>query len=398
MTINNPQVCQVVASINQDIGGPAYSVTHLAESLTDYQINSHLFTLDYSWHGQQLAVKNAKLHSLAASKIAKYFRGWQPQAFNYLDRLATNELAIIHNHGLWMFPNCYARKIATKHQLPLVISPRGMLESWSLKHSRAKKYLAWLLYERQNLTKATVFHATSSLELESIRKLGYQQPIALIPNGITLPQYSQSPAKDTLINLFPELAGKNWLLFLSRIHPKKGLEDLLLTWQKLSSQFPDWHLIIAGSDLIGYQQKLQELTQILNLTNRVTFTGMLSGETKASALNNADLFILPTYSENFGIAIAESLAHSVPVITTKNAPWQDLIQYDCGWWIDNNLSVLETTLTKALTLSKTERKLMGENGKKLVVNNYSWHSIAEQMSQVYHWILHKSEIPNCIYL
>lgn len=402
LTKNNiqldPQVCQVVASINKDVGGPAYSVTNLAQGLTRHQINSHLFTLDYYWHGKQVNVQNAKLHSLPASQTARYFRGWEPQAFNYLDQLATTQIDLIHNHGLWMFPNFYARRVATKHKLPLVISPRGMLESWSLKHSRSKKYLAWLLYEKQNLTKATVFHATSISEMESIRKLGYRQPIALIPNGVNLPQYWHQPSKDALTSLFPELADKKWLLFLSRIHPKKGLENLLLTWQNLALKFPDWHLIIAGSDLIGYQTKLKELTKKLNLNTRVTFTGMLSGETKASALSNSELFVLPTYSENFGIAIAESLAHGVPVITTINAPWQDLIKYNCGWWIDNNIRDLEMTLIKALTLSKIERKLMGENGKKLVERDYSWYSISEQMSQVYYWILQQRELPACIYL
>lgn len=297
-----------------------------------------------------------------------------------------------------MFPNLYARQAAKRNQLPLVISPRGMLEAWSLNRSQLQKRVAWCLYEKENLLNATAFHATSIDELHSIRRLGFTQPIALIPNGVSVPSLTQIPPRDALTRRFPELANKRWLLFLSRLHPKKGLDTLLRVWQTLHAQFPDWHLVIAGPDLIGYQANLIDLTVQLNLQHRVTFTGMLSGNDKAIALSHAQLMVLPSHSENFGIAIAEALAYAVPVITTKGTPWQDLHKYDCGWWIENNAQTLANTLIEAMQLSDWERRSKGQNGRQWMIEQYSWSAIAQSMSKVYQWILSGGNPPASVNL
>ncbi|BAZ01869.1 putative glycosyltransferase [Tolypothrix tenuis PCC 7101] len=396
--VDQISVCQVVASINENVGGPAYSVTNLAQALYQHNINSHLFTLDYQCHGKQILTTEVQVHSQKASKVAKYFRGFQPQASNYLFNLAAKDLDIIHNHGLWMFPNLYARQAAVINKINLVISPRGMLEPWSLNNSWYKKWLAWILYEKENLNCATAFHATSAEEVNSIRKLGYRQPIALIPNGINIPSLEEEFSRQILIDIFPKLADKKWLLFLSRVHPKKGLNHLIDVWQSLVNQFPDWHLIIAGPDLIGYQEKLELQVEQLNLKKKVTFTGMLSGQHKFSALSNADVFVLPTHSENFGIAVAESLAYGVPVITTKGAPWEDLQHYGCGWWIEDNQQALKVALVDAMQMSERQRQVMGLKGRDLVQAKYSWNSIAQEMANVYQWILGGGEPPTCVQL
>ncbi|WP_460207545.1 glycosyltransferase [Scytonema sp. NUACC21] len=394
--VQHIRVCQVVASINENIGGPAYSVSNLAQALSQQQICSHLFTLDYENHGKQIPITNVILHNYPATFLTRNLRGFQPKARLALQKLASTKLDIIHSHGLWMFPNLYARQVAISNHLPLLISPRGMLEAWSLRNSWFKKLPAWFLYENQNLKSATAFHATSYEEAESLRNLHFRQPIAVIPNGVNLPDLSNLPSRQVLINTFPELTEKKWLLFLSRIHPKKGLDNLLYSWQFLANQFPDWHLIIAGSDLIGYQAKLELLTAELKLKQQVTFTGMLTGQQKASALGNADLFVLPTHSENFGIAIAESLAYGVPVITTKEAPWQDLDRCECGWWIEDNQQALTVALAEAISLSSEQRQAMGLRGRNLVESKYSWNSIASQMANVYQWILGGNQPPNCV--
>ena len=253
------------------------------------------------------------------------------------------------------------------------------------------------MYEKQNLNSATLFHATSIAEMKSIRNLGYHQPIALIPNGVNLPDLSNHIDKEILTKQFPNLAGKKWLLFLSRIHPKKGLDNLLNIWQNIVNKFPDWHLIIAGSDFIGYQTKLENLVTQLNLEAKVTFAGMLSGEKKTCALSNADLFILPSHSENFGIAIAESLSYGVPVVTTKGTPWQDLITHDCGWWVEDNKEALKNALIKAMKLSNTQRQVMGKKGRILVEKQYSWCFVGKKMAEVYQWILSGGTTPNCVH-
>ena len=395
--LSQPQVCHVVASINTQTGGPALSVTRLAEALSTQQVSSHLFTLDYENLGDQIIPEGVNLHSYPATFLARHFRGFQSNASRELKHLAATNLDIIHNHGLWMFQNLYARQSAMVNKLPLVISPRGMLESWSLKRSQLKKIFAWHLYEKKNLSNATLFQATSTEEMQSIRSLGFKQPVALIHNGVDIPNLDEQPSAEVLIRLFPELENKRWLLFLSRMHPVKGLDNLLFAWQTLGSQFPDWHLLIAGSDLIGYQAKLESLTNKLGLRNRVSFTGMLEGEKKQAALANAELFVLPTHSENFGIAVAEALSYAVPVITTKKAPWQSLSTEKCGWWIEDDQQTLTITLAEAMQTSCAERKEMGLRGRALVENKFSWEQAAREMAAVYRWILAGGTPPDCVY-
>lgn len=391
------EVCHVIDSIDEYTGGSANSVINLSQALAQEKIDCHLFALDYQNCKSQSSLTGVKLHNYPATNLAKIFRGFDPKASRYLFDLASTKLDLIHNHGLWVFFNMYARQAAVSNRLPLIISPKGMLEPWALNYSRYKKCLAWYLYEQKNLNSATAFQATSVQEIQSIRRMGYKQPIALIAEGVSIPQLDQKPSKSFLEQLFPELINKKWLLFLSRIHPKKGLNNLLYVWQLLINKFPDWHLIIAGPDIIGHRAELELLTRELGLEKQVTFTGMLLGEIKTSALSNAELFILPTYSENFGIAIAESLAYGVPVITTKGAPWQDLSDYSCGWWIENNQQLLMNVLIEAMELSDLERQEMGMRGRAMVEKKYSWNYIAQEMSDLYDWILSGGNPPNFIH-
>jgi glycosyltransferase involved in cell wall biosynthesis len=186
------------------------------------------------------------------------------------------------------------------------------------------------------------------------------------------------------------------LVVLSRIHPKKGLDNLLRVWKELVGQFRDWHLVLAGSDLIGYQRELEHLILQLDLGGHVTFTGPLSGASKDAALGNAELFVLPSHSENFGIVVAESLGYSVPVITTRETPWKELESYRCGWWIEDDPAALKSALTEAMRLSPRERREMGLNGRSLVEQKYSWSRVAEEMVSVYEWIVAGGAVPDCI--
>lgn len=393
-----PQVCHVVASINTQTGGPARSVARLAEVLAGHDITSHLFTLDYAHLGEQVIPGGVCLHSHPATFVARHFRGLQAGAARQLAYLAATRLDVIHNHGLWMFPNLYARQSALANHLPLVISPRGMLDGWSLKNSRAKKVLAWHLYEKKNLVSASLFHATSVTEAQSIRALGFKQPIALIPNGVDIPRLAELPPKDLLVRSHPELAARHWLLFLSRIHPKKGLANLLIAWEKLSARFEDWQLLIAGPDLTGYRGELEALAESLRLTGRVSFTGMLEGEAKQCAFANAELFVLPTHSENFGMAVAEALSYGIPVVTTQRAPWQVLQDHECGWWIEDDREALTATLAEAMWTASAARREMGLRGRALAEEQFSWEKAAADMADVYRWLLGGGSPPPPLHL
>jgi glycosyltransferase involved in cell wall biosynthesis len=387
------RVCQVVANINRDVGGPAVTVPRLSEALTREGVACALVTLNYKQLGPQTEGTGYNLISVAGNYFTRLLRGCSP-TLNRRIKEESSKANIIHNHGLWMFPNLYARQSATRGRIPLVTSPRGMLEEWSLGRSRIKKLMAWNLFERANLRSAALFHATSEMEVRSLRKLGLHQPIAIIPNGVEIPDREANPDRKKLERKHPELAGKRWLLFLSRIHPKKGISELLWVWREIERDFSQWHLIVAGPDLDGYQSRIRR--EAFEIANRVTFAGMLSGSERETVLANSDLFVLPTHSENFGIAIAEALAFGLPVITTKGAPWQELTAHECGWWIDLGHAELMQSMKGALCLPKAELAAMGERGRALMARNYSWKQVAVQMKQSYEWLLGRNDMPGCI--
>jgi glycosyltransferase involved in cell wall biosynthesis len=390
------RVCHVVASINRDIGGPAISVPRLASALAARGVESHLATLDYPEHGPQTQVPGATLTSLPTTTLNRLGRGWSPAFHHALTALARQGLDVLHNHGLWMFPNHYARQVAVTAGVPLVISPRGMVEQWSLGRSRWKKWLVWHAYEKANLAHAAMFHATSHEEAASIRALGLRQPIAMIPNGIEIPEASAFGDRALLERKFPELRGRRWLLFLSRLHPKKGILELLRVWQRLHAQFSDWHLVLAGPDLDGYTATIRAAVNDLRLTARVTLTGMLAGELKDAAWAGAELFVLPTYSENFGLSVAEALAHGCPALTTHGAPWRGLTEQSCGWWIEMAESELATALATALQTPAEERRAMGVRGRDWMRRDFSWAGIAERMEACYAHLLGQGPRPDCV--
>jgi len=387
-----------VASLNENTGGVAVAVASLAAAIVNQNIDCHLFTLDYQLKGSKILLYNDNVvaHSYPASYITRKLGGFYPKVNRILRQLTSQNIQIIHNHGLWMFPNLYARQAAMSNRLPLVISPHGMLQDWSMKRSYWKKSLAWFLYEYQNLKQASLFHATSVSEIESIRRLGFRQPIALINHAVSLPFLETPPSLSGLIGLFPQLYKKRWLLCLARLHPVKGLDNLLLIWQKLVADFPEWHLVIAGPDSGGYQAQLERLVSELHLHESVTFTGMVSGALKAAAFYYADLFVLPTHSENFGIAIAEALSYEVPVVTTQAAPWAELESHQCGWWVPDDREAIATALTTAMQLSPSERKAMGQRGRELVASRYTWDAIGQEMAEVYRWLVWGGEPPACV--
>lgn len=390
------KVIHVVASINRDIGGPAVTVPRLASALAALEVETTVATLDYANHGVQSPVPGAQVRSVPADLLARRLRGWSPQLARDIALLARQGADVVHNHGLWMFPNLYARRAARAAAVPLVISPRGMLDDWSLRRSRARKFAAWNLFEWENLASANLYHATSEAEARSIRAAGFAQPIAMIPNGVDVPDANRLPRRDLLERMHPALAQRRWLLFMSRLHPKKGLVELVRAWEELARRFPQWHLLVAGPDLDGHGAQVQALAASLGLSGRVTFAGMLGGEEKSCALAHSDLMVLPTHSENFGIVVAEALAHGTPAMTTRAAPWEELAQRNCGWWIENSGKALGAALQEAISLAPDNLREMGARGRLLAVECYAWERIAREMKAAYLWICGSGPRPDCI--
>jgi glycosyltransferase involved in cell wall biosynthesis len=271
-----------------------------------------------------------------------------------------------------------------------------MLRSQALKRSSWKKWIAALLYEAHNLRQAACLHATSDVEAASFRAYGLQNPIALIPLGIS-PNWLEGVgdgARFCRKNAIP--GDTRIMLFLSRIHPIKGLPLLLEALARIRSLLDGWHLAIVGPDEGGHGRELQRLAQRLGITDLVTFGDAVFGDDKRDAFAAAELFVLPTNSENFSFAVAEALGAGVPVITTQGAPWQDLLGYHCGWWIDISTTALQDALVAATRLSRAELVEMGQRGRDLVARKYTWRQVGEQSLMLYEWLLGRSDRPSFV--
>jgi glycosyltransferase involved in cell wall biosynthesis len=289
----------------------------------------------------------------------------------------------VHIHGVWETHCMIAAGIARECKRPYVISVHGMLEQWALRSKRLKKALYAALVEIRRMQRAACLRALSLDEVDDYRRLGLTNPIAIIPNG-TDAQPGATPG--LFLDAYPQLTGKRTILFLGRLHQKKGLQLLLQAWARVSSKADDVHLVIAGPDSENMRASLEKVTDELKLRSSVTFTGMLTGEQKWSAFAAASLFVLPSYSEGFSIAILEALAMGLPVIVTTPCHIPEVAIHDCGWVIQPAVGPLEQALADFFSLSREEADLIGKRGRDLVRTRFHSSVVANEMAQVYDWL------------
>ncbi len=376
------RVIHVVPTINEEAAGPSYSVPRLCESLIGKGVDVQLAALDWAVMPDRFPYLKTFPLGLGPRRL-----GVSPQMRRWLKQeVTTGRVEIIHNHSLWMMPNVYPGYVVRNSRCRLVVSPRGTLSPYALGLNALQKKIFWHVLQAPALRAAACFHATAESEYEDIRRLGFKQPVCILPNGIDV-----SPLKQT------SKSSRRQLLFLGRIHPKKGIDNLLHAWQAVEHKFPDWDLRIAGPDNGGYLPQLQALAKELGL-KRVVFVGPFFGEEKLQAYRSANLFVLPTHSENFGMTVAESLAAGTPSIVTKGAPWGGLEQEGAGWWIDIGVAPLVACLEQALATTPTHLAEMGRAGHEWMLRDYSWERIGEQLSSVYYWLLKGGEMPACVSL
>lgn len=374
------RVMHVLPGLAEEASGPSYSVVQLCRAQQETGVEVSLSAVD---HGPLTAPP-------PFLRVFPFGRGPRrlapsPTLRNHLMAEArSGRLDLLHNHSLWTLPNVYPGEVARATGVPLVISPRGTMSSWAMQSGSLLKRVVWPLLQRPALTVARAFHATAEAEAEDIRRLGFRQPIAVIPNGIDLPTLRRRQA-----------APMKTLLFLGRIHPKKGVEFLLDAWEAVHRDFPTWHLRIVGPDNIGHLAEMQARAARLRLS-RLEFAGPLYGEAKWQAYRDADLFVLPSHSENFGMSVAESLAAGTPAIVTTGAPWRGLVEHRAGWWIPIGTAPLADALREALALPDEELADMGLRGRSWMERSFSWRHIGELSRDTYAWLLGQGDRPSCV--
>ncbi|RZU38962.1 glycosyltransferase [Edaphobacter modestus] len=289
----------------------------------------------------------------------------------------------LHIHGLWEQSTAMACDTARALQIPYVLSAHGMLEPWALSNRKWKKIIYSALFEKANVEGAACLHALTRAEAEDYRRFGSTRPVAVIPNGVFIPEKNSS---DLFISKYPALKNKKILLFLGRIHYKKGLDILIESWAELSAKWPEAHLVIAGPDFEETKSKLEARINQLNLVRDVTFTGMLRGDLKWSAMAAADCFVLPSYSEGLSVSILEAMGMGLPVIISNRCNLPEVSQADAGWVIEPRQSALTSALAEWLSNSTERNKEIGNEGSQLVARRYNWSIITQQFTELYQWV------------
>jgi glycosyltransferase involved in cell wall biosynthesis len=372
------RVVHTIAGLKDRAGGVARSVPGLCEALAREGCAALLVSQKPAGVAREALLTPdpalVETRLLAGSDWERWRISYTPRLGAQLRSiLAEFKPGVLHDHGLWLHMNHAAAIAARNPRVPRVVSPRGMLEQWSLSYRAWKKRLAWRAYQQGDLQAADAFCTTSHAEADSVRALGFRQPIAVIPNGVPMPR-----------PIAKSMGTERKVVFMSRLHPKKGLLDLVQAWKSIDAR--GWKLVLAGPDEDGHGQVVREAVRAAGLEGHVLFAGSVSGDAKRDLLGSADLFVLPSYSENFGIVVGEALSYGVPVITTTGTPWSNLVEQRCGWWVPPGADSIAAALTAAMAQSDAERAAMGARGRELVEARFSWPAVARQHIALYRWL------------
>jgi glycosyltransferase involved in cell wall biosynthesis len=366
------KVLLTATSLLPDYGGPAFSVTRLATALVDIGVEVGLWAADGSAPVTQLLPDHTSIQR---------FGGSESEA---LDRFGSADL--LHDNGIWLPHNHRFAMLAEKCGLPRVVSIRGMLEPWAFRHKHAKKKVAWWLYQRRDLREAAIHITTGEAEARNLRRFELGVPIATIPNGVDVPE-DRRPNFETKSTI---RSRQKTALFLGRIYPVKGLPMLVEAWARVRPA--GWRLQIAGPNEAGHQKQVEKAVSDASLADVISFVGPVEAKAKSEVFFNAELFVLPTYSENFGMAIAEALAHGVPVLTTTGAPWPMLEETGCGWWVEPTMDGIAEGLRSATNSDPGTLQLMGKKGRDLVSKQFGWSRIASLLRCTYEEVLNRPRL------
>ena len=364
-------------------GGTIQSVHGLCVALTALGHEVHVFTTNVDGGAdsevplcQSVDVEGVQVWYFPSRILRRLY--WSPKMAKALLQ-AVPDFDVVHLHSVFLWPTWAAARVAEGCGVPYVVSPRGMLVRDLVR--RKSRFLKWAwikLIERRTFASASAIHVTADKELEELRRFDFDLSVVwMVPNGVDGPDiYSLKNTDD-----FPGI--KQFALFLGRINWKKGLDRLIKAWKDV----PDAILLIAGNDEDSYQRDLARLATKTGVAGRIRFLGMVQGESKWRLFRDAELFVLPSYSENFGISVLEAMFMGCPVVVTPEVGLAEAIaESEAGLVVTGDPISLGREIRKLLG-DATRRRKMGANGRRLAFTRYSWRRVAGQMADEYETII-----------
>lgn len=318
---------------------------------------------------------------------------------------------LLYAATLWKYPSWAALKWAERSGKPMMVAPHGSLDPWALKNAAWKKRIAAALFKKRQLRKAACLRALCHSEAGAFRAYGLKNPIAIIPNGVELLE----ELKGERLKVKGESEGKKTLLFLGRIHPKKGLANLIRAFARSQGSRVEgrepWRLMIAGWDQGGHEAELMQLCKELGMrverrassgeyqqreSAEVLFHGPAFGDEKKVLLRNADAFVLPSFSEGLPMAVLEAWAYGLPVVMTPECNLPEGFTSDAAIQIEAESESIAQGLNTLFSMSDADLRTMGAKGRSLVQERFTWQRVAAQMREVYDWMLGGGEVPACV--
>lgn len=414
------KIAFVTASVSRKAGGLHKSVRRLAQGLS----NSASYVQAFALNDEYTAQDRASWHPVSVLAFASYGPARFGFAPGLTNALVASDAQLVMSHGLWMYPSVSTTRWHAITGRPYIVHPHGMLDPWAVRNSRLKKRVASMLYERKHLQNAACIRALCESEARAIRAYGLQNPIAVIPNGVDLPVEEQGTVDGSRSSVIGGLnaAGRKVLLYLGRLHPKKGLVNLLKAWaalrhsrpSALNSQLDQWVLAIAGWDQNGHEAELKRLARDLNLrwsdlrslvpsdsqpsplNSQLVFLGPQFGPDKANCYRHCDAFILPSFSEGIPMVILEAWAYAKPVLMTPECNLPEGFNSNAAIRVEGNPESIERGLEQLTRLSASDLHSVGNRGRALVVERFAWPNVAAQMKAVYEWALGGGTAPGCV--
>ena len=375
------KVIHVVSSVSRVAAGVGEVVRGLAKAQAELGMEVSIVTLQDRWFEEDRP-RGGGVRCLGTASLGPARLGFSPSLKRTIRGECTSD-SVIHSHGVWMYPQLAARQSAQRARLPFVVSPHGMLEGWAFEHGSPMKGLAWRGWEGPAFHGAGLIHAMSESEATSIRRVTKNPNVVVIPPGVDVPDSVREADRRSIGARIGVGAECRMVLFLSRLHRKKGLDLLVEAWKGLARERPEWRLVIAGPEGDGSGAQAKAEVEGAGLAASVVFFGEASRRERDVLLDLSDLFVLPTRSENFGMVVAESLATGRPVVTTTETPWNEVVTVGCGWIVRPDAADLSRGMASAMSLSRGKLQAMGEKGRRWIANEFSWKTSGARMLEAY---------------